>query len=157
MVDLSPDLTGPALLTHLRSRAGLGLRELARRAEVSAGMVAQVEGGERRPSRKLLAKVSAALGIEAAAENRLLVAFGFTPESDTPEQIAAFLRADKNLAPGEAEALARLVRYAYEQMRRGREGAVGAPGPAGPAASPGPDPWDGTLRAGDPDPMDPVD
>ncbi len=123
MADAPLDLGGPALLAHLRSHAGLSIRELARRAEASVGMISQVEGGERRPSRKLLVRLTAALDLRSAEEDQLLVAFGFTPDKGTPEQIAAFLRADKHLTPYQAEKLAWLIRTTYEAMRRETESA----------------------------------
>ena len=81
-------------------------------------MVAQLEMGERRPSRKLLERLTEALELSGEDLDRLLVAYGFTPGGDTPEQIAAFLRADKHLSPEQAERLAKLVRRAYEQALR---------------------------------------
>jgi transcriptional regulator with XRE-family HTH domain len=94
-------------------QAGLTQSELAQRADSSRSMIAQVEMGERRPSRKLLARLARALELDAQTEDRLHVAFGYTPGGDTPEQIAAFLRADKRLSPDQAERLAALVRQAY--------------------------------------------
>lgn len=105
--------TGVVFLAELRSQAGLTQSELAQRANMSRSMIAQVEMGERRPSRKLLARLSTALALNAETEHRLYVAFGYTPDGDTPEQIAAFLRADKHLSPDQAERIAALVRQAY--------------------------------------------
>jgi hypothetical protein len=42
------------------------------------------------------------------------LAYEFRPTGETPEQIATFLRADKNLTPEQAEQIAELVRKAYE-------------------------------------------
>lgn len=119
---IGPPANGAALLVSLRQQASFTQGELAQRAGVSRSMVAQVEAGERRPSRKLLARLSEAMQLAAEAEDQLRVAFGFTPAGDTPEQIAAFLRADKHLDSDQAERIADLVRLAYEQALRGRMG-----------------------------------
>jgi len=120
MSDLVPSRhqSGAALLAALRQRARRTQGELAERAQVSRSMVAQLEMGERRPSRKLLERLTEALELSGEDLDRLLVAYGFTPGGDTPEQIAAFLRADKHLSPEQAERLAKLVRRAYEQALR---------------------------------------
>ena len=106
---------GAGVLAALRQRAGQTQSELAQKAQVSRSMVAQLEMGERRPSRKLLARIGEALRLSEEDTHRLYVAYGFTPEGDTPEQIAAFLRADKRLTSHQAERLALLVRRAYER------------------------------------------
>ena len=77
--------------------------------------MAQLEMGERRPSRKLLTRLGTAMGLSADDQQRLQVAYGFSPAGDTPGQIAAFLRADKRLSGDQAERLANLVREAYER------------------------------------------
>ena len=115
MSDEGPEVGGPALLAVLRGRAGLSQTQLAERAEASRSMLAQVELGERRPSRKLLARVSRALGLAREDEDHLVVAFGFTAARGAPDQIAAFLRADKRLQPEQAERLAELIRRAYQR------------------------------------------
>ena len=115
-----PQGDGAALLTVLRQRARLTQGEFAQRADVSRSMIAQLEMGERRPSRKLLARLAEAIPLSSEDEDRLYVAYGFTPSGETPEQIAAFLRADKHLAPEQAEQIASLVRRAYEQALRER-------------------------------------
>lgn len=103
-----------ALITF-RQRAGFSQGQLADRAGVSRSMIAQLETGERRPSRKLLARLTGAMELATEDEDRLLVAYGFTPDGDTPEQIAAFLRADKRLDADHAERLSQLVRDAYDR------------------------------------------
>lgn len=108
-------ISGPALLVDLRSHAGLSQAQLAERAAASRSMIAQVETGERRPSRKLLTRISRALELEAEEEDGLILAFGFTTARSTPDQIAAFLRADKHLRPDQAVRLADIVRRAYDR------------------------------------------
>ena len=81
---------------------------------VSRGQRAQLEIGERRPSQKLLRTLCGAMHASADDERQLLLAYEFRPTGETPEQIAAFLRADKNLKPEQAEWIAELVRKAYK-------------------------------------------
>ena len=123
MADEAPDGTsaGSGMLAEIRQATGLTQAELAKRAAVSRSMVAQLEIGERRPSRKLLSRLCQAMGVSSEAEDRLYLAYGFTPAGETPEQIAAFLRADKNLSPEQAERLADLIRTAYWQALHGRQ------------------------------------
>lgn len=106
---------GAALLAQLRQQAGLTQGQLAERAGISRSMVAQLEMAERRPSRKALGRLGEALRLSTEDTDNLQVAFGFTPEGDTPEQIAAFLRADKRLSPEAAERLATVMREAYDR------------------------------------------
>jgi transcriptional regulator with XRE-family HTH domain len=127
MTDVGP--SGPALLGTLRQLAGMTQSELAQRADVSRSMVTQIEMAERRPSRKLLARLSEAMMLSEQDDDQLHVAFGFTPSGDTPTQVAAFLRADKQLTLEEADRLSDLIRRAYEQTLRQRDGRVGTPRP----------------------------
>ena len=117
---MGPTQNGAFLFATLRQQAGLSQGELAQRAGVSRSMIAQLEMGERRPSRKLLMRLTQALQLSTEAGDRLHVAYGFTPAGETPEQIAAFLRADKQLAPDQAERIADLVRHAYDRALRER-------------------------------------
>jgi transcriptional regulator with XRE-family HTH domain len=80
-------------------------------------MVAQLEIGERWPSQKLIRTLCHAMNASADDERQLLLAYEFRPTGETPEQIAAFLRADKNLTPEQAERIAGLVREAYEAYK----------------------------------------
>jgi transcriptional regulator with XRE-family HTH domain len=108
------NLNGGKLLAELRRRYDLTQTELAKRATVSRSMVAQLEIGERRPSQKLVRTLCRAMNAVADDERQLMLAYEFRPTGETPEQITAFLRADKNLTPEQAERIAELVRKAYE-------------------------------------------
>ncbi len=109
------EVSGAQFLAALRAKTGLSQGAVATRADISRSMLAQLEAAERKPSRKLLTRLAVALQLTPEEEHQLDVAFGFTPEADTPEQIAAFLRADKHLDPHQAEQLANLVREAYHR------------------------------------------
>lgn len=106
---------GGKLLASLRQKVGITQAELARRAEVSRSMIAQLESGERRPSQKLVRTLCRVMGISLEEERQLLLAYEIAPSGHTPEQIAAFLRADKNLTQDQAERIAALVQEAYEK------------------------------------------
>jgi len=111
---VQPNLNGGKLLAELRRRSNLTQTELAKRAVISRSMVAQLEIGERWPSQKLVRTLCRAMNASADDERQLLLAYEFRPTGETPEQIAAFLRSDKNLTPDQAERIAALVRKAYE-------------------------------------------
>ncbi len=106
---------GGKLLASLRQQVNLTQAELAKKADVSRSMIAQLESGERRPSQKLVRALCQAMKVSIEDERQLLLAYEITPSGQTPEQIAAFLRADKNLTQDQAEQIATLVREAYEK------------------------------------------
>jgi transcriptional regulator with XRE-family HTH domain len=106
---------GGKLLASLRQKAGLTQIELAKQAEVSRSMIAQLESGERRPSQKLVHALCQAMNTSREEERQLLLAYNITPSGHTPDQIAAFLRADKNLTNKQAEHIANMVREAYKK------------------------------------------
>ena len=108
--------TGPSLLARLRARRGLTQAQLAERADASRSMIAQLEMGERQPSRKLLIRLCEALTLSDEDEDQLYVAYGFTPSPGTLEQLSAHLRANKSLPPDQAERLAKLFQLAYERV-----------------------------------------
>lgn len=109
------NLQGGKFLASLRQRTNVTQLELAKRANVSRSMVAQLESGERRPSKKLAHALCQALQVSLEEERQLLLAYEITPAGHAPEQISAFLRADKNLTPDQAEKISALVREAYEK------------------------------------------
>lgn len=106
---------GGRLLASLRQKANMTQLELAKEAGVSRSMIAQLENGERRPSQKLVRALCHAMNVSVEDERQLLLAYDMAPSGQTPEQIAAFLRADKNLTHEQAEQIAELVREAYRK------------------------------------------
>lgn len=115
MSSLQSNTNGGKLLAKIRQAKGLTQTELAKRASVSRSMVAQLEIGERSPSRKLITGLIKAMDASEEDESQLLLAYEYKPSGQTPEQIAAFLRADKSLSAGDAERIAKIVRAAYEK------------------------------------------
>ncbi len=106
---------GGKLLAKFREDKGLTQIELATRAGKSRSMVAQLEIGERRPSRKIIEALARAMNLSKTDTQQLLVAYAFSPSGQTPEQIEAFLRADKNLSAEQAEKLAKILRETYNK------------------------------------------
>ncbi|GLV54334.1 hypothetical protein KDH_11820 [Dictyobacter sp. S3.2.2.5] len=114
-ISQSSNIQGGKFLASLRQKVNITQADLAKRAEVSRSMIAQLESGERRPSQKLVRALCQVLQVSIEEERQLLLAYDITPSGHTPEQIAAFLRADKNLTLDQAEKIAALVREAYEK------------------------------------------
>ncbi len=115
MVNSGPSLRGAQLLATLRQKAKLTQTELAKRAGISRSMIAQLEIGDRSPSRKLLGKLCRVMAISIDEEGQLMLAYNFSPSGEAPEQIEAFLRADKRLSYDQAERISSMVREAYEK------------------------------------------
>jgi transcriptional regulator with XRE-family HTH domain len=115
MTEIPSNKAGGRLLASLRQQSGLTQGELAERAQVSRSMVAQLETGERRPSRKMLIMIGAALDLPSEDEHQLLAAYRFLPLGQTQDQIVALLRADKNLTDDQAQRIASIVREAYQR------------------------------------------
>lgn len=109
------DVGGGRVLSSLRQRAGITQTQLAKSAGISRSMVAQLEIGERKPSRKMLKAMCDAMSVSEDDERQLLLAYQYSPVGETPEQIEAFLRADRNLRPEQVQSIAALVREAYER------------------------------------------
>ena len=109
----------------------LSLRQVATRIQVSASTLSRIENGIGIPDSATLARLAAWLGIpierlmrgsflgegvggataEAAMEPVI-----YYPTESTPNIVEAHLRADRNLKPEMAKALAELFRVAYTQF-----------------------------------------
>ncbi len=113
-------VNGGKLLAELRQKSELTQQELATRAALSRSMVAQIEIGERRPSRKVIQRLCEAMAASEDNCRLLLLAYDYTPSGETPDRIETFLRADKNLLPEQVEQIAALVREAYNHALNGR-------------------------------------
>src|SRR5215467_909511 len=75
-----PSRLFPALLKHWRGRRGLSQLDLALAADVSARHVSFLETGRAQPSRDMVLRLGATLGIPLRDQNALLVAAGM-PEA----------------------------------------------------------------------------
>jgi transcriptional regulator with XRE-family HTH domain len=68
----------PALLKHFRRARGMSQLDLASTAEVSPKHLSFLETGRARPSREMVLRLGATLGLSLRDQNSLLVAAGFT-------------------------------------------------------------------------------
>lgn len=108
-----------------RQRLGMSLREVASGTGVSASTLSRVENGVGTPDSATLARLAQWLGVplERLMSGSLLAAqessadpVVYFPTESTPNIVEAHLRADKNLKPDTAKALAELFRVAYNQF-----------------------------------------
>jgi transcriptional regulator with XRE-family HTH domain len=103
------------LSAHRRER-GLSLRAAAAEIGVSAATLSRVEGGDYLPERDNLFRLLRWLGLAGGPASH---AEPHAPGAGTLEAIELHLRADKDLAPADADAIAQMVRLAYERLRGG--------------------------------------
>ncbi|HYH86518.1 MAG TPA: helix-turn-helix transcriptional regulator [Pyrinomonadaceae bacterium] len=119
-----------------REEMGLSLRDVADETKVSASTLSRIENGTGKPDADNIARltdwlkmpmerVMGARQTEEGSDNTAVVYF---PHEATPDIVEAHLRADRNLNPDTAKALAELFRVAYTQFSapgqdtRGRKG-----------------------------------
>src|SRR5215831_18779875 len=74
----------PALLRHFRTRRGLSQLDLALAADVSARHVSFLETGRAQPSREMVLRLGATLGLSLRDQNALLRAAGFEAQFAEP-------------------------------------------------------------------------
>jgi len=107
-----------------REELGLSLRDVADETKVSASTLSRIENGTGKPDADNIARltdwlkmpmerVMGARQTEAGTDNTAVVYF---PHEATPDIVEAHLRADRNLNPDTAKALAELFRVAYTQF-----------------------------------------
>jgi transcriptional regulator with XRE-family HTH domain len=109
----------------------LSLREVATKINVSASTLSRIENGIGTPDSATLARLASWLGMplerlmrgtllgdggEVAAADAFVEPVIYYPTESTPNIVEAHLRADRNLAPDMAKALAELFRVAYSQF-----------------------------------------
>lgn len=115
------------LVKRQRQRTKLSLREVATTTGVSASTLSRVENGVGTPDSATLARLAQWLGVplERLMSGSLLSQSDasdpvvYYPTESTPSIVEAHLRADKNLQPDTAKALAELFRVAYNQFSAG--------------------------------------
>src|ERR671917_137852 len=106
-----------------REELGLSLRDVADKTNVSASTLSRIENGTGKPDADNIARLTTWLnmpvdrvmkrngGNDGAAEPVI-----YYPHESTPSIIEAHLRADRNLTPDTARALAEMFRVAYTQF-----------------------------------------
>jgi len=92
----------PALLRHWRTRRGLSQLDLALAADVSPRHVSFLETGRAQPSREMVLRLGAALGVRLRDQNDMLRAAGFPDQFSEP-------RLEDGLPPGVAQAIERML------------------------------------------------
>ena len=75
----------PALLKHWRSSRGMSQLDLALSADVSSRHVSFLETGRASPSREMVLRLGATLGVPLREQNAMLVAAGFAEEFSEAE------------------------------------------------------------------------
>jgi transcriptional regulator with XRE-family HTH domain len=118
------------LVKRQRERTKMSLREVATTTGVSASTLSRVENGVGTPDSATLARLAQWLGVplERLMSGSLLAQSEpakepvvYYPTESTPSIVEAHLRADKNLQPDTAKALAELFRVAYNQFAADRK------------------------------------
>ncbi len=111
------------ILKRRREELGLSLRDLSIETGISASTLSRIENGVGKPDADNIARLADWLKmpldrILRKSKKDNLEAVIYYPSESTPEIVEAHLRADKNLSPETAKALAELFRVAYEQFSR---------------------------------------
>ena len=109
----------------------LSLRQVATKIQVSASTLSRIENGIGIPDSATLARLAAWLGIplerlmrgsflgegvDKISAEPVMEPVIYYPTESTPNIVEAHLRADRNLKPDMAKALAELFRVAYAQF-----------------------------------------
>lgn len=105
-----------------REELNMSLRDVADETQVSASTLSRIENGTGKPDADNIARLTTWLNVpmerimgsrQVDDENKAVVYF---PQEATPDIVEAHLRADRNLTPDTAKALAELFRVAYTQF-----------------------------------------
>ena len=106
-----------------REELNMSLRDVADETGVSASTLSRIENGTGKPDADNIARLTTWLNVPMerimgsrqldGEENKAVVYF---PQEATPDIVEAHLRADRNLTPDTAKALAELFRVAYTQF-----------------------------------------
>ena len=112
-----------------REELELSLRDVADQTNVSASTLSRIENGTGKPDADNIARLTTWLDMPLerilgrVREDNEAKAVIYYPHESTPEIVEAHLRADRNLSPETADALAQLFRVAYSQFSRTDPGA----------------------------------
>lgn len=106
-----------------REESNMSLRDVADETGVSASTLSRIENGTGKPDADNIARLTTWLNVPMERimgsrhlegdENKAVVYF---PQEAMPDIVEAHLRADRNLTPDTAKALAELFRVAYTQF-----------------------------------------
>ena len=113
-----------------RQSERLSLRAVAQQTQVSASTLSRIENQTGMPDAPTLARLAKWLNVPlerivGGANSQTGEAVVYYPQESTPDIVEAHLRADRNLTPETAHALAELFRVAYTQFspRQDKRGA----------------------------------
>jgi transcriptional regulator with XRE-family HTH domain len=103
-----------------RESERLSLRAVAKQTQVSASTLSRIENGTGVPDTPTLARLAKWLSIPferiVGSGNSSGAPIIYYPSESTPDIVEAHLRADSNLTPEGARALAEMFRVAYNQV-----------------------------------------
>lgn len=107
-----------------REELGLSLRDVADETGVSASTLSRIENGTGKPDADNIARLTGWLDMpmervmsgRASSDGTAAAPVVYFPHEATPDIVEAHLRADRNLNPETAKALAELFRVAYTQF-----------------------------------------
>jgi transcriptional regulator with XRE-family HTH domain len=104
-----------------RQSERLSLRGVAQQTQVSASTLSRIENSTGTPDFPTLARLARWLNIPlerivGGVDGQSGEAVVYYPQESTPDIVEAHLRADQNLTPDTARALAELFRVAYKQF-----------------------------------------
>lgn len=113
-----------------RDELRMGLRAVADATGVSASTISRIENGTCQPSTENIVRLAEWLRMPMERfigvrdpENEQTAPVIYYPQEATPDIVEVHLRADRNLSPEAASALAEMFRVAYKQFSRpGDEG-----------------------------------
>ncbi len=111
------------MVKRRRVELGMSLRDLAKVTGISPSTLSRIENNTGKPDTDNIARLADWLGVPV---DRILHRDGkqdvepvvYYPNESVPEIVEAHLRADKNLTPETAKALAELFRVAYYQFSK---------------------------------------
>lgn len=128
-LDENEDREGPLIkvaelgkyIKRKRQSEHLSLRGVAQQTQVSASTLSRIENSTGTPDFPTLARLAKWLSIPlerivGGGDNQTGELVVYYPQESTPDIVEAHLRADRNLTPATAQALAELFRVAYKQF-----------------------------------------
>jgi len=122
----TPLLDAEHLVARVKARRrslGFSLRDAADAIGVSAATLSRVESGGRLPGREALLRIAHWLGVRLDLSEPPRGGRHSGPSAPaltTLEAVELRVRADRGLAPAQAEALTEIFRIAYEQFKAAR-------------------------------------
>ena len=122
----TPLLDAEHLIARVKGRRrslGFSLRDAADAIGVSAATLSRVESGDRLPGRETLLRIAHWLGVRLDLSEPRRMGHQSGPSArplTTVEAVELHVRADRDLAPAQAEALSEIFRIAYAQFKAGR-------------------------------------